>query len=101
MQGNRDKPAIQFDSEIERTLRELRKQAKIQQQQAAQENLVFEEEDQISMADEEPNDARRTLGDYTIPSTASCGSSIVIEDHLREIEEKEDEEKRKSLKNYT
>ncbi|MED6129950.1 hypothetical protein PIB30_113042, partial [Stylosanthes scabra] len=29
------------------------------------------------MAAENTNDARRTLGDYTIPSTASCGSNIV------------------------
>ncbi|MED6227181.1 hypothetical protein PIB30_110967, partial [Stylosanthes scabra] len=29
------------------------------------------------MAAENTNDARRTLGDYTIPSTVSCGNSIV------------------------
>ncbi|MED6178979.1 hypothetical protein PIB30_112612, partial [Stylosanthes scabra] len=29
------------------------------------------------MAAEINNEARRTLEDYTIPSTASCGSSIV------------------------
>ncbi|MED6227070.1 hypothetical protein PIB30_109801, partial [Stylosanthes scabra] len=75
--GNQDKLAIQFDPEIERTLRKLRKQAKQQQLQAAKENLVFEEPDRISMADDIPNEQRRTLGDFTIPSTASCGSSIV------------------------
>ncbi|MED6126125.1 hypothetical protein PIB30_075329, partial [Stylosanthes scabra] len=51
--GNRDKQTIQFDPKIERTLKKLKKQAKIQQQQAAKENLVFEEvEDQLSMAAE-------------------------------------------------
>ncbi|MED6189791.1 hypothetical protein PIB30_099461, partial [Stylosanthes scabra] len=41
------------------------------------EDLVFEEVEENSMAAENPNEERRTLGDFTIPSTASCGSNIV------------------------
>ncbi|MED6127483.1 hypothetical protein PIB30_088510 [Stylosanthes scabra] len=51
-------------------LRKLKKQAK---QQAA--NEVFEEVAQNNMVAEDRNEQRRTLGDYTIPSTASCDSS--------------------------
>ncbi|MED6202140.1 hypothetical protein PIB30_102357, partial [Stylosanthes scabra] len=72
IQGNRDKQAIQFDPEIERTLRKLKKQAK---QQAT--NQDIEEVAQNNMAAEDRNAQRRTLGDYTIPNTASCGNSIV------------------------
>ncbi|MED6188780.1 hypothetical protein PIB30_089158 [Stylosanthes scabra] len=65
-QGNQDKQQFFFDSEIERTLRKLKKQTKASRQ------LNFEEVEDNNMA----ADPRRTLGDYTIPSTASCGSSI-------------------------
>ncbi|MED6165575.1 hypothetical protein PIB30_100865, partial [Stylosanthes scabra] len=72
MHGNRDKPAIQFDPEIKRTLRKLKKEAK---QQAT--NQVFEEVAQNNMAAKDRNAQRRTLGEYTIPSTANCGCSAV------------------------
>ncbi|MED6225878.1 hypothetical protein PIB30_097888 [Stylosanthes scabra] len=67
MQGNQDVQQFLFDPEIERTLRKLKKQTKASRQ------LNFKEVEENNMA----ADPRRTLGDYTIPSTASCGSSIV------------------------
>ncbi|MED6225409.1 hypothetical protein PIB30_093472, partial [Stylosanthes scabra] len=72
MQGNRDKQAIKFDPEIERTLRKLKKKAT---QQVV--NQVIEEVEQNKMDAVHGNEQRRTLGDYTIHSTASCGSSVV------------------------
>ncbi|MED6175947.1 hypothetical protein PIB30_083145, partial [Stylosanthes scabra] len=72
MQGNRDKQANEFDPEIERTLTKLKKKAK---QQVV--NQVIEEVEQNNMAAVDGNEQRRTLGDYTIPSTASRGSNIV------------------------
>ncbi|MED6166636.1 hypothetical protein PIB30_111248, partial [Stylosanthes scabra] len=78
MQGRRNKPLIQLDPEIERTIRKLRKQTQILQHSTAQQPENSEDiNNNITMAAENTNDARRTLGDYTIPSTASCGSSIV------------------------
>ncbi|MED6129385.1 hypothetical protein PIB30_107445, partial [Stylosanthes scabra] len=90
MQGScRDKPIIEFDPEIEKTLKKNRSRVK------AQRNLQFEQEEanseegtsensfeeecieeeiQDNMAD---NNQRRTLADYTNPTTISCGSSIV------------------------
>ncbi|MED6189753.1 hypothetical protein PIB30_099032, partial [Stylosanthes scabra] len=65
--GNQDKQQFLFDPEIERTLRKLKKQTKASRQ------LNFEEVEENNMA----ADRRRTLGDYTIPSNASYGSSIV------------------------
>ncbi|MED6177018.1 hypothetical protein PIB30_093794 [Stylosanthes scabra] len=59
--GNQDKQHFFFDPEIERTLRKLKKQTKSSRQ------LNFEEVEENNMA----ADPRRTLGDYTIPSTAS------------------------------
>ncbi|MED6190200.1 hypothetical protein PIB30_103464, partial [Stylosanthes scabra] len=74
----RNKPLIQIDLEIERTIRKLRKQIQILQHITAQQSENSEDiQDNITMAAENTNDARRTLGDYTIPSTASYGSSIV------------------------
>ncbi|MED6153985.1 hypothetical protein PIB30_107573, partial [Stylosanthes scabra] len=64
---NQDKQQFFFDPKIERTLRKLKKQTKASRQ------LNFEEVEENNMA----ANPRRTLGDYTIPSTASCGSSIV------------------------
>ncbi|MED6129995.1 hypothetical protein PIB30_113591, partial [Stylosanthes scabra] len=78
MQGRRNKPPIQIDPEIERTIRKLRKQTQILQHSTAQQSENSEDiEDNITMVAEHTNNARRTLGDYTIPSTASSGSSIV------------------------
>ncbi|MED6222995.1 hypothetical protein PIB30_069805 [Stylosanthes scabra] len=72
MQGNRDKQAIDFDPKIERTLRISKKKAK---QQVV--NQVIEEVEQNKIDAVHGNEQRRTLGDYTIPSTASCCSSFV------------------------
>ncbi|MED6215283.1 hypothetical protein PIB30_111999, partial [Stylosanthes scabra] len=71
----RNKPLIHIDPEIERTIRKLRKQTQILQHITAQQSENIQ--DNITMAAEHTNNARRTLGDYTIPSTVSCGSSIV------------------------
>ncbi|MED6116938.1 hypothetical protein PIB30_105097 [Stylosanthes scabra] len=91
-QGNRrDKPIIEYDPEIEKTLTKNRNRIKAQralqfeQQEAnsndgaSEEEIVeenSEEEIQDNMADN-ANNQRRTLVDYTNPTTASCGSSIV------------------------
>ncbi|MED6188135.1 hypothetical protein PIB30_083172 [Stylosanthes scabra] len=85
--GNRrDKPIIEFDPEIEKTLKKNQNRIKAQRalqfeqeeansdEGASKEN--FEEEIQDNMADN-ANNQRRTLADYTNPTTASCGSSIV------------------------
>ncbi|MED6149572.1 hypothetical protein PIB30_063763, partial [Stylosanthes scabra] len=75
--GNRDKLPTQFDPEIERMLRKLKKKTKQQQHIREEEQVEFEEVEQDNMAAVDGNEQRRILGDYTIPSTASCGSSIV------------------------
>ncbi|MED6178940.1 hypothetical protein PIB30_112271, partial [Stylosanthes scabra] len=93
--GNRrDKPTIEFDHVIEKTLKKNRNRVKAQralqldQEEAnsgegasekSEEELVeenTEEEIQDNMADN-ANNQRRTLVDYTNPTTTSCGSSIV------------------------
>ncbi|MED6115011.1 hypothetical protein PIB30_086070 [Stylosanthes scabra] len=69
--GNRrDKPTIEFDPEIEKTLKKNRSRVK------AQRALQFEQEDANSEEDN-ANNQRRTLAGYTNPTIASCGSSIV------------------------
>ncbi|MED6165047.1 hypothetical protein PIB30_095947 [Stylosanthes scabra] len=95
-QGNRrDKPVIEFDPEIEKTLKKNRSRVKAQRylqfdqkeanfeegasEKSFEEELVeenTEEEIQDNMA-ENANNQRRTLADYTNPTTTSCGSSIV------------------------
>ncbi|MED6128343.1 hypothetical protein PIB30_096806 [Stylosanthes scabra] len=93
--SRRDKPTIEFDPEIEKTLKKNRSRVKAQRtlqfdqeevnsEEAAskksfEEELVeenTEEEIQDNMADN-ANNKRRTLADYTNPTTTSCGSSIV------------------------
>ncbi|MED6222699.1 hypothetical protein PIB30_066871 [Stylosanthes scabra] len=93
--NHRDKPIIEYDPEIEKTLKKNRNRVKAQralqfeQQEAnsdegasekfSEEEIVEEnskEEIQDNMADN-ANNQRRTLADYTNPTTASCGSSIV------------------------
>ncbi|MED6148949.1 hypothetical protein PIB30_057738 [Stylosanthes scabra] len=91
MQGNRrDKPIIEFDPEIEKTLKKNRSRVKAQralqfdqeegnseegaseksfEEELAEENT--EEEIQDNMADN-ANNQRRTLADYTNPTTTSC-----------------------------
>ncbi|MED6117668.1 hypothetical protein PIB30_111946, partial [Stylosanthes scabra] len=92
MQGSRrDKPIIEFDPEIEKTLKKNRSRVKAQRtlqfekeevnfEEGASENSFeeecIEEEIQDNMADN-ANNQRRTLADYTNPTATSCGSSIV------------------------
>ncbi|MED6129302.1 hypothetical protein PIB30_106539, partial [Stylosanthes scabra] len=71
MEGNRNKQVIDFDPEVERTLRKIRKKAKQKTQDQPIEVVA-----QNTMA-AEANNPTKTVTDYTIPSTASCGSSIV------------------------
>ncbi|MED6154572.1 hypothetical protein PIB30_113828, partial [Stylosanthes scabra] len=86
MQGSRrDKQIIEFDPEIERTLKKNRHRVRTQislqvdREEASSEDVVseksFEEEIQDNMADH--TNQRRTIADYQNPSTTSCGSSIV------------------------
>ncbi|MED6173691.1 hypothetical protein PIB30_061989 [Stylosanthes scabra] len=94
-QGNcRDKPIIEFDPEIDKTLKKNRSRVKAQRalqfdqeeanfeegtsEKSSEEEIVeenSEEEIQDNMADN-ANNQRRTLVDYTNPTTTSCGSSI-------------------------
>ncbi|MED6201535.1 hypothetical protein PIB30_096043, partial [Stylosanthes scabra] len=93
--GNRrDKPTIEFDPEIEKTLKKNQSRVKAQRalqfdqeevnseegaSEKSEEELVeenTEEEIQDNIADN-ANNQRRTLADYTNPTTTSCGSSIV------------------------
>ncbi|MED6166891.1 hypothetical protein PIB30_113772, partial [Stylosanthes scabra] len=80
----RNRQPTPLDPEIERTIRKLKKQTKILQHSTSQASNTSQDstseesevvEDNIMAAD--GNNQRRTLGEYTIPSTASCGSSIV------------------------
>ncbi|MED6117927.1 hypothetical protein PIB30_114593, partial [Stylosanthes scabra] len=83
MQGNRDKQSLNFDPEIEKTLRKLRKQAKLQEHsheipfEEAFEEKEFEDEIGNNMAGNEDNNRGRKLADFSIPSAASYGSSVV------------------------
>ncbi|MED6225359.1 hypothetical protein PIB30_092918 [Stylosanthes scabra] len=94
--GNcRDRQLIEFDPEIGKTLTKNRNRVKAQkalhreEHEANSEESVSEEfseeeiaeeisieEDQNNMADN-TNNQLRTLGDFSIPTTVSCGSSIV------------------------
>ncbi|MED6201626.1 hypothetical protein PIB30_096897, partial [Stylosanthes scabra] len=94
--GNRrDKLIIEFDLEIEKTLKKNRSRVKAQRalqfekeeadseegasEKSFEEEIVeenTEEEIQNNMADN-ANNQRRTLADYTNPTTTSCGNSIV------------------------
>ncbi|MED6116164.1 hypothetical protein PIB30_097637 [Stylosanthes scabra] len=87
IQGSRrDKSIIEFDLEIEKTLKKNRSRVKVQRtlqfeqeevnsEEGTSENS-FEEEIQDNMADN-ANNQWRTLADYTNPTTTSCGSNIV------------------------
>ncbi|MED6162932.1 hypothetical protein PIB30_075137 [Stylosanthes scabra] len=89
--SRRDISIIEFDPEIEKTLKKNRSMVKAQRTiQFEQEEVnseedtsensfeeeCIEEEIQDNMADN-ANNQRRTLADYTNPTTTSCGSSIV------------------------
>ncbi|MED6154313.1 hypothetical protein PIB30_111137, partial [Stylosanthes scabra] len=82
--SHRDKPIIEFDPEIERTLKNNRNRVRTQRslqfdrEEASSEEVVseksFEEEIQDNMADH-TNNQRRTIADYQNPTTTSCGVS--------------------------
>ncbi|MED6152112.1 hypothetical protein PIB30_088862, partial [Stylosanthes scabra] len=80
--GNKDKQTLSFDPEIEKTLCKLRKQAKLQEHshkipfEEAFEEEEFEDRTGDNMAANENNRGRK-LADFSIPSAASCGSSVV------------------------
>ncbi|MED6116548.1 hypothetical protein PIB30_101299 [Stylosanthes scabra] len=93
--NHRNRPIIEFDPEIEKTLTKNRNRVKAQRalqfeeqeensdegasEKFSEEEIVeenSEEEIQDNMADN-ANNHRRTLADYTNPTTASRGSSIV------------------------
>ncbi|MED6184682.1 hypothetical protein PIB30_049879 [Stylosanthes scabra] len=95
MGNRRDKPTIKFDPKIEKTLKKNRRRVKAQRalqfdqekadseegasEKSFEEEIVeenTEEEIQNNMANN-ANNQRRTLTDYTNPTTTSCGSSIV------------------------
>ncbi|MED6166804.1 hypothetical protein PIB30_112967, partial [Stylosanthes scabra] len=96
MQGNRrDKPIIEFDPEIEKTLKKNRNRVRTQRslqfdrKEASSEEVLseksfeeeiieesIEEEIQDNMADH-TNNQRKTIADYQNPTTTCCGSSIV------------------------
>ncbi|MED6117809.1 hypothetical protein PIB30_113318, partial [Stylosanthes scabra] len=96
MQGSRrDKQIIEFDSEIERTLKKNRhrvrtqKSLQVDREEASSKDVIsekyfeedileesIEEEIQDNMADH-TNNQWRTIADYQNPSTTSCGSSNV------------------------
>ncbi|MED6202357.1 hypothetical protein PIB30_104560, partial [Stylosanthes scabra] len=90
--GNcRDKPIIEFDPEIEKTLKKNRNRVKAQRalqfdqeeansEEGASEEEIVEENSEEEMKDnmaDNANNQRRTLANYTNPITASCGSNIV------------------------
>ncbi|MED6187686.1 hypothetical protein PIB30_078789 [Stylosanthes scabra] len=80
--GNKYKQTLSFDPEIEKTLHKLRKQAKFQEHSHEipfEETFEEEFEDKTgdSMASNEDNNRGRKLADFSIPSAASCGSSVV------------------------
>ncbi|MED6137778.1 hypothetical protein PIB30_068182, partial [Stylosanthes scabra] len=70
--GNKDKQISNFDPEIERTLRKLWKQFKQTHETSSVE--IFEEISDNMAAE---GTQQKTLGEYSIPTTTSCGSSIV------------------------
>ncbi|MED6116196.1 hypothetical protein PIB30_097873, partial [Stylosanthes scabra] len=63
---------LNFDPEIERTLHKLRKQSKQTHEISSEE--AFEEVFDNMAAE---GTQEKTLGEYFVPTTASCGSSIV------------------------
>ncbi|MED6138925.1 hypothetical protein PIB30_079100 [Stylosanthes scabra] len=81
--GNKDKQTLSFDPEIEKTLRKLRKQAKLQEHshevpfEEALEEEEFQDKTSNNMAGNEDNNRGQKLADFLIPSAASCGSSVV------------------------
>ncbi|MED6140879.1 hypothetical protein PIB30_097717, partial [Stylosanthes scabra] len=90
--GNRrDRQFFEFDPEIERTLTKHRNRVKFQRalqgkpsegtfyEDFSEEEVeeVFQEEIRDNMGNNANNTQRRTLADFTTPTTVSCGSSIV------------------------
>ncbi|MED6138464.1 hypothetical protein PIB30_074437, partial [Stylosanthes scabra] len=86
--SRRDKPIIEFDPEIEKTLKKNRSRVKAQRtlqfeqeevnsEEGASENSFEEEFIEEEIQDNMADNQRRILADYTNPTTTSCGSSIV------------------------
>ncbi|MED6112034.1 hypothetical protein PIB30_058012 [Stylosanthes scabra] len=75
LSGKKDKQILNFDPEIEKTLRKLRKQSKLLQQTHENPSKEVLEKGCDNMA--EARNQRRTLANFTNPTTASYGSSIV------------------------
>ncbi|MED6189698.1 hypothetical protein PIB30_098577, partial [Stylosanthes scabra] len=70
--GNKNKQILKFDPEIDRTLHKLRKQSKQTHEISSEE--VFEEVFDNMAAE---GIQEKTLGEYSVPTTASCDSSMV------------------------
>ncbi|MED6223201.1 hypothetical protein PIB30_071684, partial [Stylosanthes scabra] len=70
--GNKDKQILNFDPEIEWTLRKLKKQSKQAHKDSSEKTIekVFD-----NMAVEGTQE--KTLREYYVPTTVSCGSSTV------------------------
>ncbi|MED6116587.1 hypothetical protein PIB30_101617, partial [Stylosanthes scabra] len=84
----RDKPIIEFDPEIEKTIKKNRSRVKTQRtlqfeqeevnsEEGAFENSFEEEFIEEEIQDNMADNQRRTLADYTNPTTTSCRNSIV------------------------
>ncbi|MED6202601.1 hypothetical protein PIB30_107230, partial [Stylosanthes scabra] len=80
--GNKNKQPLSFDPEIERTLRKLRKQAKLQEHiheipfEEALEGEELADKTSDNMAGNEDNNRGRKLADFLIPSATSCGTVL-------------------------
>ncbi|MED6226044.1 hypothetical protein PIB30_099602 [Stylosanthes scabra] len=70
--GNKDKQILEFDLEIEQTLRRLRKQSKLRKQTHENSSEEVVEEVLDNMAEE--GNQRRTLADFTTPTTVNMVS---------------------------
>ncbi|MED6163551.1 hypothetical protein PIB30_081077 [Stylosanthes scabra] len=77
--GNKDKQILNFDPEIERTLHKLRKQSKQALEGSSEKVLkgVFDNIEEVFDNIAAEGTQEKTLGEYSIPITVSCGSSIV------------------------
>ncbi|MED6124353.1 hypothetical protein PIB30_058212, partial [Stylosanthes scabra] len=93
MQGNhRNRQFFEYNPEIERILTKNRNRVKAQKalqgepsegqfsEEFSEEEIeeeIFEEKFQDNMADDANNNKRKTLADFIVSTTASCGTSIV------------------------
>ncbi|MED6214206.1 hypothetical protein PIB30_100736, partial [Stylosanthes scabra] len=88
--GNKDKQPLSFDPEIERTLRKLRKQAKLHEHiheipfEEALEGEELADKTSDNMASNEYHNRGRKLADFLIPSaTAGSARSVLWESFRR------------------